>query len=290
MVSTRSHPDNFPDPAPTPSRSSRSRTSTPTRTSFAKSSPPITPPYPSTRRSQNRTTTTRAPKAWSHTPSSITLAWLLISVPLVIWDCGYVLLRPDTMPGGRFHNPLYVPYATYAKTDYMYGWPAWEAKNGFTSAQGSVNVVECVMYIYYLWIVWRGGNGREVTPSRRAGRERPRIVESGRAARAVLVLFAASVMTFSKTALYWLNEYFSSFENVRHNDTNSLILYWIIPNGLWLLFPSYIIYVSSSEILQGLSIASSSSSYSFSNSYSPPKEEEEEELENSRYDYSKKEK
>ena len=51
----------------------------------------------------------RAP-AWSHVPSNLTLIWLFISLPLVIWDCGYILLRPYTLPGGSLHSPIWVPY------------------------------------------------------------------------------------------------------------------------------------------------------------------------------------
>ncbi|SLM35542.1 hypothetical protein LPUS_04848 [Lasallia pustulata] len=63
-------------------------------------------------------------------------------------------------------------------------------------------------------------------------------------------------MTVSKTVLYWLNEYFSGFDNIGHNSWSALLFLWIIPNGAWLVFPSYMIYVFGQEILQGLEIAS----------------------------------
>ncbi|KAJ9129900.1 hypothetical protein NKR19_g10143 [Coniochaeta hoffmannii] len=63
-------------------------------------------------------------------------------------------------------------------------------------------------------------------------------------------------MTFSKTVLYWLNEYYSGFDNIGHNSLASLVWLWIIPNGLWLVFPCYMIYSLGSEIVDALSAAS----------------------------------
>jgi hypothetical protein len=34
-----------------------------------------------------------------------------------------------------------------------------------------------------------------------------------------------------------------------------LILLWIIPNGMWLIWPLYMMYVFGQEILQGLEMA-----------------------------------
>ncbi|KAA6407917.1 MAG: Emopamil-binding [Lasallia pustulata] len=87
------------------------------------------------------------------------------------------------MPGGALHSPVWAPYKLYGQVDYMYGWPAWEARNGFTAAQAWLNLAET------------GG---------------------------------------------W----------------SALLFLWIIPNGAWLVFPSYMIYVFGQEILQGLEIAS----------------------------------
>jgi hypothetical protein len=112
------------------------------------------------------------------------------------------------MPGGALHWPFYVPYELYGKTDYIYGWKAYNEKNGFTSAQGTLNVVETVMALYYLYVLYRYG-----VQSKAAGKGAPkpskigflgeqRYIEGNRGALAVLVLFSAAVMTVSKTVLY----------------------------------------------------------------------------------------
>lgn len=57
-----------------------------------------------------------------------------------------------------------------------------------------------------------------------------------------------------------LNEYFSSFANVGHNDWSRLVLLWIIPNGAWLVLPSWMIYVQGKEILGAMQLAGRSPS------------------------------
>jgi len=211
MVSTRNHPSNFPPPDLSPSKA-----------------------------------LTRSPrtsrKNWVHTPSRLTLLWLIISLPLVFWDIGYVLLRPHSMPGGWLHSPIWTPYALYGTIDYIYGEKAWNERNGFTAAQTSLNVVESVGYVGYLWVVWRFGEGET------------RALAGGWGGVACLTGFALSVMTVSKTLLYgeyghfatlpcdWAlskedradeyegaNEFFSGFENIGHNDLFSLTFLWIVP-------------------------------------------------------------
>jgi hypothetical protein len=55
-----------------------------------------------------------------------------------------------------------------------------------------------------------------------------------------------------------LNEYFSNFENIGHNSASNLFWLWILPNGLWLLFPSWMIYVMGKEIVAAMHVAKSS--------------------------------
>ncbi|KAI1467062.1 uncharacterized protein F4812DRAFT_459913 [Daldinia caldariorum] len=192
----------------------------------------------------------RPAKLWSHVPTRPTLLWLAVSLPLVIWDSGYVLLRPLTMEGGPLHWPVYAPYKLYGEVDHTYGWKAFHARNGFTSAQGALNVLETLMYLVYLWYYFRSGTAATV------GTRSARVLSGRPAAVAVLVAFSAAVMTLSKTVLYWLQEYFSGFDNIGQNSLQDLILLWIIPNGLWLVFPSYLVYVMGEEIIEGLSAAS----------------------------------
>ncbi|KAK2604588.1 hypothetical protein N8I77_007503 [Diaporthe amygdali] len=191
------------------------------------------------------------PAGWSHAPTTTTLIWLFVSLPLVIWDTGYVLGRPATMPGGWAHAPFWTPYALYGEVDHMYGFKQFNLGNGFTAAQGTLNVIETVMYIAYFTIWYRAAGSLGL----RDAKERRRIA-GNQAGLAVLLGFSASVMTVSKTVLYWLNEYFSGFDNIGHNKPWDLILLWIIPNGAWLIVPSYMIYQLGSELFDAVNIAS----------------------------------
>ena len=108
------------------------------------------------------------------------------------------------MPGGKYHSPFWTPYALYGTVDYMYGWPAWNANNGFTAAQGSLNVIESLMYGFYLYIVARevkGGWNQGII--QKIWRQDEEIEIKGRlVAEAVLICFSGCVMTVSKTILY----------------------------------------------------------------------------------------
>jgi len=161
------------------------------------------------------------------------------------------------MPGGKLHSPIWSPYALYGTVDHVYGFPAFDNKDGFTGAQGALNALETAMYGVYLWIAYYYG----VQEPGKTGRGAPgsllgrRKIVGREAGLAVLIGFSVAVMTLSKTVLYWLNEYFSGFAHIGHNDFMSLLFLWIIPNGAWLVAPSYMIYVFGAEILQGLEMA-----------------------------------
>ena len=157
MVSTRSHPSNFPPPDLSPTKAS-----------------------PRSNRNCR----------WTHTPDGIILLWLLVSLPTVVWDTAYVLLRPHSMPNGSLHSPIFTPYALYGTVDYIYGEKAYGEHNGFTAAQATLNVVETLGYLGYLWVVWTHGDGEN------------RVLGGGWGGLACLTGFALSVMTVSKTVLY----------------------------------------------------------------------------------------
>ena len=134
----------------------------------------------------------RSSQGYHHTPTVFTIAWMAISLPLIVWDTIYVLARPHTMAGGWMHEPLWVPYDLYGRVDHVYGWKAYNAHSGFTAAQSFLNVVESIMYVAYMWMWF--ANGVDI-----AGRK---TVTGRTAAVAVMLGFSAAVMTLSKTVLY----------------------------------------------------------------------------------------
>ncbi|KAF8577834.1 hypothetical protein K439DRAFT_1417836 [Ramaria rubella] len=151
-------------------------------------------------------------------------AWFILTTPVILWDAGYCFMRPRSMAGGDLHW-IWKPYELYQEVDYVYGVRALENNEGFTNAQSLLNLVETALNLYYVYLANVVGS-----PS------------------APVVGFASIVMTFSKTVLYWAQEYYCGLCSVGHNSWPDLILLWIVPNGLWLLVPALIIYKLGGDI------------------------------------------
>jgi hypothetical protein len=78
----------------------------------------------------------------------------------------------------------------------MYGFPAWNNKVGFTAAQGALNLLESVIYCFYMYVV-----GKEIVDWSYAGIKNLEVRGKG-VSLAVLLCFSGAVMTISKTILY----------------------------------------------------------------------------------------
>ncbi|KAK2462822.1 hypothetical protein APHAL10511_005213 [Amanita phalloides] len=154
--------------------------------------------------------------------------WFLITAPVIFWDIGYCLMRPRSMRGGDLHW-IWKPYSLYQEIDYVYGLPSFQDGDGFTNAQSIMNIVETLMNLAYVYLAhvsdWPG---------------------------APLIGFTSAVMTLAKTVLYWAQEYFCDFCAVGHNSLEDLILYWIIPNGLWIVVPTLIVNRLGQDLVKAL--------------------------------------
>ncbi|KAI3478697.1 hypothetical protein L1887_59334 [Cichorium endivia] len=171
----------------------------------------------------------------THRPRTLVSAWLFLSSFVVAWDIGYILMRPRSFLGGDLHW-LWSPYSLYMNIDYIYGLPAWDAKDGFPAAQTLMNVVESILNLFYVYLV------------------HVRATPSSRAVAPIYGLITVT-MTLSKTILYVLNDYCCGWCKTGHNDLYTLIVYWILPNGLWILFPAIIAYVFVKELSTTLKVA-----------------------------------
>ena len=162
-----------------------------TRAPGAVTKPALTIPA-TTRKAARRANNGTTPR-WSHIPSRISIIWLAISLPLATWDTVYILGRPNTWPGGKWHEPVWIPYTLYGNVDLIYGWKGLHEDNGFAAAQSTMNIVGGGMYIFYLLIIVfyaRKDNGRRRALKGRSG------------GLDVVLGFGASLMTLSKTLLY----------------------------------------------------------------------------------------
>ncbi|KAJ8117528.1 hypothetical protein OPT61_g1289 [Boeremia exigua] len=284
MVATRQHPrGDFPafEPSPT-KRPSRTSTASPAPTSPTSATHTVMSNVSPTAKAVARRVISKASNAvdavappspseinepgWCHTASNLTILWLAVSLPLVLWDSLYILLRPHTMAGGSLQWPIWKPYEIYAAIDHVYGWPGWESNDGFGGAQGALNAVETVLYGLYIMIIYNHsvpastGTGLDVSSEGvGAWLSGGRKVRGRNGNRALLIGFAAAVMTLSKTVLYYFNEYFSNFKSVGHNDWFTLFVFYGVMNGLWVIFPAYMTIVFGSDIIQALDLATDSS-------------------------------
>ncbi|BGP00858.1 protein of Emopamil-binding family [Rhodotorula toruloides] len=163
-------------------------------------------------------------------PPAWVAVWFVVSTLLVAWDTGYVLLRPRTMPGGDLFW-FWKPYELYAKTDLVYGLKALESREGFTSAQSIMNIAESALNILYLLL---------------SAQESP---------VAVLVGFTATVMTASKTVLYWLVDQQSGWGSTGHNTPRDWVVLYAIPNGAWIVFPTLLAVMFYQQIARSLRVA-----------------------------------
>ena len=83
-----------------------------------------------------------------------------------------------------------------------------EQSEPFLTCSAALNIVENFFNLGYLYLAHVAGS--PVAP---------------------LLGFTSAVMTLSKTVLYWLQEYYCGGCAVGHNDLQTLVVYWIIPNG-----------------------------------------------------------
>jgi hypothetical protein len=108
------------------------------------------------------------------------------------------------MAGGAIQWPLWKPYEIYASIDHVYGWPGWENKDGFGGAQGVLNV----LYGLYAMIIYNhsapasGSTGLQLDQGFGRWLSGGRKVRGQSGNRALIIGFAAAVMTLSKTVLY----------------------------------------------------------------------------------------
>ncbi|KAJ1552568.1 hypothetical protein HK405_010810, partial [Cladochytrium tenue] len=183
----------------------------------------------------------------SLTGHALISAWLVLSTLLVAWDTGYMLLRPRTFPGGDLFF-FWQPYALYATVDLVYSEDAYREREGFSTAQSTMNVVESVLNLLYLYLAHVAGS-----LSRLRDRD-GRTSRAAAAARAVAppVLLAATAMTASKTILYFLNDHFCGWCKTGHNDWRTFVLLWFLPNSPWIIVPSIIAVLVARDIARRL--------------------------------------
>jgi hypothetical protein len=50
----------------------------------------------------------------------------------------------------------------------------------------------------------------------------------------------------------WLREAISSLDSTGHNSVHDFIVFWLIPDGAWIVFPGYMVYVLQKDIVDAM--------------------------------------
>jgi hypothetical protein len=112
-----------------------------------------------------------------------------------------MLLRPYSMTGQKWHDPIYSPYTLYADVDRVYDVQAIEENNAWSATQEWMNLVETAAYIVYAWLAFRWGQKSGKKSALDAG-----VVGGRKGAFLLVFLWGTFLTTFYKTVIYWLLE------------------------------------------------------------------------------------
>jgi hypothetical protein len=76
--------------------------------------------------------------------------WLFLSAVIVLFDAAYVLLRPDTLQGGKYFS-IFAPYDIYIKFDTLYA----ANTDSFVVIQSWLNIVEALLLFLAIFLSTR---------------------------------------------------------------------------------------------------------------------------------------
>ncbi|KAF8150926.1 hypothetical protein B0H34DRAFT_156886 [Crassisporium funariophilum] len=156
--------------------------------------------------------------------------WFLITAPLILWDAGYVLMRPRSMEGGDLRW-FWSGFDIYERIDNVYSVKGYHEKAGFAPAAAVLNLVETSLNLVYLLLV-------HVTPRQTAP----------------LFGFAGAGLTLAKTTLWVTQEYFCGrCSHTSTEDPVEFFKFWIAPNVVWFAFCAMIVTRLGRDITSSLS-------------------------------------
>ncbi|KDR78743.1 hypothetical protein GALMADRAFT_223993 [Galerina marginata CBS 339.88] len=156
--------------------------------------------------------------------------WFLITAPIILWDAGYVLMRPRSMEGGDLRW-FWSGFDTYERIDNVYSVKGYHEKAGFAPAAAVSNLIETSLNLIYLYSVYL--SPRNIAP---------------------LFGFAGAGLTLSKTTIWVLQEYFCGLcSRTETSDFYEILKFWIAPNVVWFTLCSLIVVRLGRDISASLS-------------------------------------
>ena len=161
----------------------------------------------------------------------LVLIWTIVASIICLWDAGFVLNRPRSLPGGDLHW-MWKPYALYITIDHLYG----DMKSGFVVAQSWLNLVELVISLAAVYVYYRPG----------ATRREQKI--------SLVVLLLANMATFWKTVIYFGQDIMSGWGYSGHNGWFNFLMLYCFPNGVWIVMPVVVMYILTMLIVEEESV------------------------------------
>jgi len=143
------------------------------------------------------------------------IVWFVFSIIFTGWDALFILMRPDSFATGHLAY-LFKPYVTYVTIDWSY----LDIHNPFLQSLALMDFFEIGIALFALYF-----NARK------------------QGALAILFAFSSLLLTGSKTLLVFGLEAFNHFQHVAHNSLSVLLFQYILPNGLWVVFPFLGVFV-----------------------------------------------
>ncbi|KAJ4455450.1 putative emopamil-binding protein [Paratrimastix pyriformis] len=131
--------------------------------------------------------------------------WFLLTVIICTWDASFVLLRPYSLPGGKWHQ-IWKPYALYITMDRRYG----DVNDAWVATQSYLNLFENIVYLMALF-------------------------SSG--ATAFVLGFSCSLLTAWKTVIYFGIEIVSGYQYTGHCTPAQFWTGFIFPSSIWIVAP-----------------------------------------------------
>ncbi|PPQ72340.1 hypothetical protein CVT26_007311 [Gymnopilus dilepis] len=155
--------------------------------------------------------------------------WFLLTAPIILWDAGYVLMRPRSMEGGDLRW-FWRGFDLFERIDIVYSVKGFHDKAGFAPAAAVSNLIETSLNLLYVYTV-------HLSPRNTAP----------------LYGFAGASLTLCKTTIWVLQEYFcGACSRSEINEFHEILKFWIAPNIVWFTFCSLIVTRLGSDIADSL--------------------------------------
>ena len=154
------------------------------------------------------------------------VGWFALSIPIVLWDVAFVLMRPRSLPDGDLGALWRVPYAQYIAVDHSYG----DIHNPFVWTQAWMSIGEAIIGIAAIVLSSRG-----------------------RLPLALLLAFCSASLTCAKTILILLMELVGNGPNVGHNGVIDLVTLYVVPNAFWIVVPFAVAWTTGRTLVHAAS-------------------------------------